>query len=284
MNRPNTWLNEKASNVTSQFGEDGILAAALEVVGNNDRWCVEFGAWDGKHFSNTYNLIKNRGWSGVLIEGNADRIGDLRRTYGDNPSAHILQAMVGFEPGDNLDTLLARTPIPKNFDVLSIDIDGNDYHVWAAVQTYRPKLVVIEYNPTIPNEVDFVQERNMAISHGSSLSALQRLGREKGYELVAVTCTNGLFVAREFFPAFGIQDNSAATLRQDSSKISYLFNGYDGTVFIRGFGKLNWHRLAYRESRMQVLPRWLRGYPENYPAWKRRLAVLYRALVQRGIF
>lgn len=55
-----------------------------------------------------------------------------------------------------------------------------------------------------------------------------------------------------YFPRFEMEDNSLATLRTDRSKVTHLFNGYDGTVFVRGCGKLNWHRLAYEEKRMQA--------------------------------
>lgn len=283
MSRPPNWLSQHAANVTSQFGEDGLIAKALEVIGENDRWCVEFGAWDGVHYSNTHALIRDRGYAAVLIEAQAARLERLRQTYADRPGVIALRALVGFGAEDGLDALLQPTPVPRNFDVLSVDIDGNDYHVWEAVTRYRPKLVVIEYNPTIPDEVDFVQPRDMRVCQGSSVRALQRLGREKRYELVAVTLTNALFADAAYFPRFEMEDNSLATLRTDRSKVTHLFNGYDGTVFVRGCGKLNWHRLAYEEKRMQLLPRWLRGYPENYPPWKRHAAAAYRWLRRRGV-
>src|SRR5579872_1690072 len=100
--------------------------------------------------------------------------------------------------------MLVGTPIPRDFDLLSIDIDGNDYHAWAAVKTYRPKAVVIEFNPTIPNEVDFVQEPVTHLNHGASLAALVRLAREKGYELVSTTLNNAFFVEQKYFSRFNI--------------------------------------------------------------------------------
>ena len=90
-----------------------------------------------------------------------------------------LNAFVGFTAADGLDAILARTPIPADFDVLSIDIDGNDYHVWNAVARYKPRVVVIEYNPTIPAAVDFVQPADMSINQGASITAQARLGKQK---------------------------------------------------------------------------------------------------------
>lgn len=277
------WLNECASNVTSQYGEDGIIEKVLEVIGDNNRWCVEFGAWDGVHFSNTCNLVKSKEYSVVFIEGNTSRIDKINSNYkGYEEKVIAINEFVGFTENDGLDSILKKTPIPVDFDLLSVDIDGNDYHVWDATKHYRPKVVVIEHNPTMSNEVDFVQEKDMDVAHGSSLLSLTRLARGKGYELVAVTLTNAIFVDAKYFPKFGISDNSLWTMRPEQPRVTHIFNGYDGRVFLRGFGKVNWHRLKYKESKFQVIPRWLRGNPENYSPLKRRLAIIYRFLVKMG--
>jgi len=163
------WLFRHARNVHSQKGEDGIIEKILEVLGTKQGWCVEFGAWDGEYLSNTYNLIANHGFSAVLIEGSAERVGVMTERFRANAKVIPVHAFVGFTPDDGLDKILAATPIPSDFDVLSIDIDGNDYHAWKAVSRYRPKLVVIEFNPTIPSAVEFVQPADMSINQGSSL-------------------------------------------------------------------------------------------------------------------
>lgn len=194
-----------------------------------------------------------------------------------------LNAFVGFEKESSLDALLEPTDIPVNFDFLSIDIDGNDYHVWQAVQNYKPKVVCIEYNPTISNKVDFVQEPDIEINQGSSLLATDKLAKRTGYELVAVTHTNAIFVDSKYFGLFGIKNNHVDVMRTDEQSVTYIFNGFDGTVFIRGCGKLVWHGIPYRESKIQPLPKWLRGYPKNYGWIKRMMAKLYRSLYKRHI-
>jgi len=277
------WLSEFARNVTSQHGEDGILEKALDVIGKTSKWCVEFGSWDGRHLSNTFNLIQNKDYAGVLIEGDERRFQDLVNTYKANPRVVPIHALVGYEKDNGLDTILKATEIPVNFDLLSIDIDGNDYHVWEAVQDYRPKIVVIEYNPTIPSPVEFVQVRNMGVTQGSSLLSINRLARSKRYELVAVTHSNAIFVDAKYFSLFGIKDNSVEAMRSDESSVTYIFNGYDGTVFIRGCGELGWHGIPYRPSRMQPLPKSLRQYPKNYGQVKRVFAKLYRSLYKRKL-
>ena len=136
------WLLKYARNEHSQFGEDGIIAKALSTIGIKNWWCFEAGAWDGKHFSNTHALMK-AGWSGVFVEANEARVPDLKQTYGGNERAHIRQAFVGLDKASTLDQLLAGTPIPNDFDFLSLDIDGIDYYVWESLSNYRPRLVVI---------------------------------------------------------------------------------------------------------------------------------------------
>jgi hypothetical protein len=279
----NRWLLDFAANVNSQNGEDGILAKVLEVIGVSNGWCVEFGAWDGRHLSNTYSLISDRGFSAVVIEGSTRRFRDLVATFRDNSRVTTVNSYVGFTAADGLDSILARTSIPPDFDVLSVDIDGNDYHVWRAVTLYTPKVVLIEYNPTIPSAVEFVQPADMAINQGSSMLSLSLLAREKGYELVAATEHNCFFVKSQFFHLFGIDDNSVAAIRPDEALVTYIFNGFDGTVFVRGYGRLAWHGIPYRESKVQQIPRVLRRFPSTYGPLMRVLSRYYRSLKKRGI-
>jgi hypothetical protein len=278
--RPSAWLNSYARKVTSQYGEEGIIEKALEVIGQGDRWCVEFGSWDGRNCSNTYNLIKTKGYSAVLIEASSKRFAELTANFRDNDKVICLNKFVGFESTDNLDTILNGTEIPKDFDVLSIDIDGNDYHVWEAVRQYKPKVVVIEFNPTIPSTVEFVQPRDFGVTQGSSLLSISKLGKSKGYELVAVTKNNGIFVDSKYFRLFGIEDNSVDALWTDRSFITHIFCGCDGTIFIRGYAKSPWHQIPLKESKMQILPRWaIKRVGDRNPI-RRKLGRFYRRLLK----
>jgi len=275
-------------NVTSQCGEDGVIRRALQVIGACDGWCVELGAWDGRHASNTYALIERSGYSAVLIEGDGDRFTALQCTHAGRPGVITLHRLVGFDGPDSLQRILADTPVPRDFDLLSIDIDGNDYHVWDALEDYRPKLVVIEFNPTIPNEVDFVQPRDTAVTQGSSLRAIARLANRKGYRLIHATVINGVFVDERYFSRFDIVDDAPAALRADLSLVTWLFQTYDGRLHLVGSDRLRWHDVPLRAKRLQVLPRGLRTFPANFSrrqrlAWRAwRLAREPQALVRRA--
>lgn len=261
---PSKQLRDYRFDRFSQSGEDGIIARVLEILPNLNRWCVEFGAWDGIYLSNTRRLILEEAYQAVLIEGSSQKFAKLKQTHGETPGVIPLNAMVGWGESDNLDSLLAATPIPLGFDVLSIDIDGNDYHVWAAVKRYRPKLVVIETNPTIPNAVSQVQPLDGSVVMGSSLRSMIDLGREKGYEPIAYSGVNAYFVRAEDFPLFGIPLQQAHDLRDESEMVTHLFFDFQGRAILSGSKRLLHHALAFDESRIRQIPRCFQEYPDSF--------------------
>jgi hypothetical protein len=258
-------LEEHRADVHSQFGEDGMIRRALDVLPEGPSWCVELGAWDGRHLSNTYRLMTEDGWSGVFIEGDTRRCAELRATYRGNDRAHCINAFASFAGSTRLDDLLATTPIPEDFDLLSLDIDGNDFHVWRSLEQYRPRLVVVEFNATIPNDVDWVQEADPEVHHGSSLAAFVRLGREKGYELVATSDFNAFFVDGAYFERFGIEDNSIDAIHTNRAFQTRVFQLYDGTLCWAGCTRLLWENLDIRTERLQLIPKRLRYLPGTEP-------------------
>jgi len=263
-----------AKDVNTTNGEDGIIKKILEVLPNKNYQCVEFGAWDGLKGSNTKRLIDEDGFYGVLIEGNQYRYRHLTENYG-NKRVLAINKYVGFGTDDNLDAILSNTPISRDFDFLSIDIDGNDYHVWAATTVYRPKAIVIEFNPSIPLGIEFIQPPDPKTSYGSSLDALVSLGRRKSYELVVVQRFNAYFVDSSYFPLFDIEDNTPEFLRLDKSDITYIFSGYDGTIFLSGSERLYGHNLKLRYSDFQVMPKFLRSQPGYQTLFQKILLFLF---------
>lgn len=246
--------------VTSEHGEDGIIERIFRVIGEESRWCVDLGALNGVHGSNVWSLIQN-GWQGVLIEADKTQFERLQKEYAGQSGAHCVNAFVSFEGRQSLDVIFARTPLPQTFDLFSLDIDGNEYHLWDSLQEYRPRVMVVEFNPSIPNDVVFIQPRDMSVFQGSSLRALVELGKRKGYELVAANEVNAFFVLRELFHAFGISDNSIDALHTDTQFQTQLFQLYDGTLKIAGNTRFIWRGLPIEEEKLQALPRRLRQYP-----------------------
>lgn len=186
--------------ICSQNGEDGILLLLLSLTSSPTRRLAEIGIGDGSE-CNSANLLINWGWSGTLVEGDVDgssRAAQLHR--GRNVS--VLNEFVTVE---NINALLPTDPI----DLLSIDIDGNDYWVWQATAA-DPLVTVIEYNAslgptrsaTIPYDphFDYTTASPHRLYHGASLRALARLGVEKGMALVGCDSqgVNAFFVQRRF--------------------------------------------------------------------------------------
>ena len=161
MNEVRKLLNEYAEKKYSQFGEDGILNEIINRIDNNklDKWCVEFGAKDGILDSNTYNLIKNHSYSAVLIESDLKYFKKLEKNFISKKIIKI-NKFVSFDGINSLDNILKDTDLPKNFDFLSIDVDGCDYHIFENLNLFKPKIVIIEFNHLIPNEVDFIQKKD----------------------------------------------------------------------------------------------------------------------------
>ena len=185
----------------SQNGEDGIIEEICHRLDVEDGWFVEFGAWDGILYSNTYALLQN-GWHGVYIEGDQERADELAQNMRAYPRIISLCRFISAEGENRLDAILAGTPIPREFDLLSIDVDGNDYWLWKSLTDYRPKIVVIEYNAnfrpdeskTIPYDAGHNWDETMF--YGASAAALNKLGGDKDYMLVAYTRKLNLFFVR----------------------------------------------------------------------------------------
>lgn len=224
-------LSRFANNVTSQYGEDGILAEIIRILGDNiPQYCVEFGAWDGRHLSNTWSLVADRGWGVCYLESDHARFQDLIKLHKHNPRVTAINAFVtdSSRPETSLHVLLEQSNIPKKIGILSIDIDGNDYNVWRDFNGFDVDVVVIEYNYTIPPEVEYIDDGGKAFM-GSSASALNRLARSKGYSLVACTNANCIFVKDIYFPLFKISDNSVAALMPQDG-LTYLARNFAGEV------------------------------------------------------
>jgi hypothetical protein len=197
-----------------------------------------------------------------MIEADAEKYSQLQATYAGNPRVTTLNRFVDLEGANRLDNILAEVGAPADPGVLSIDIDGNDYYVFESLAEHHPELVIVEFNPTVPNDVIFVQAPSFEVNHGCSLLALVLLGQEKGYELAVATKWNAFFVRRDKFPLLGIADNSISTLYapiQDGR----IFQGYDSSIHVVGMDRLIWKGgITLSSADFQVLPESLRTWSD----------------------
>lgn len=170
-------LTDYASNVYSQYGEDGMIEEILKRIEVGPGVCVEFGASDGVACSNTAKLWKHEDWKGVLIESEIY----YTPTLGANVEGH--NCVVKFETvtPQNVDALIDQK---AGVDLISIDVDGDDYHIFCSMWT-RAKVLVIEYNKTIPPHIDLVPLVGSKLGIGSL--TLKNAAEQRGYTLLGLT-------------------------------------------------------------------------------------------------
>jgi hypothetical protein len=262
------WLSAFAADRYSQAGEDGIIQQIFKIVEPRHRVSCEFGAWDGTHLSNTANLVRHEGWKGVFIEGNPKRFKDLQAAYPPSDgSAVLINAFIELAGDSSLDRLLERQGVPVDFDFLSIDIDGLDYHVWESLQLYRPTVVCIEFNPVVPNDVIFIQDPDPLVNQGSSLLAMIALARQKGYELIAVTRLNAFFVVNHLYARFRIDNNDIESLFVPTMD-GRVFHGYDSTVYTVGMPRMFWAEHFLQPDSLQLLPAEQRIFEDSQSSYR----------------
>lgn len=190
--------------ILSRQDEDGLILHIFRNIGVRHRTFLEIGVQDGLE-CNSANLSRHLGWAGVIMEGDKELAAAAEKNYCAFPKVMVKRAFVNRE---NINQLLANCDVDRDCDLFSLDIDGNDYWLWDAMEDFRPRVVVIEYNHalgadrsvTIPYDPEFrYREKHPRGYMGASLLALQKLGARRGYALVGTSSfgPNAFFVRKE---------------------------------------------------------------------------------------
>jgi hypothetical protein len=197
--------------VYSQCDEDGMIQEIFRRIGTGTRTFVEFGVESGIECNTVKLLIE--GWRGLWLDGSPAHVGQIRTHFGAFFNERRLQVLESFITAENINSLIQQGGFTGDIDLLSIDIDNNDYWVWKAIEVVKPRVVVIEYNATLRPPLSLVvpynpmQTWNGSNYFGASLEALVRLGRDKGYRLVGCSMSGA--------NAFFVQDAVAGDLFLD---------------------------------------------------------------------
>jgi hypothetical protein len=198
-------LRNYEKRLISQNGEDGIIQKIFDLIGTTNKYYVEFGAGDGHFCCNTKYFREKYGWQGLLLDGacsnNMDD--DLR-----------INLHKEFITAENIIPLFIKYNVPQEFDLISIDIDRNDFYVWKALgKQYKPRVVIIEFNPAFNFTEDKVIEYDAdkvwdgGNCTGASILAMYNLGRKLGYSLIyqELAGANLFFVRDDILDAMGNQ-------------------------------------------------------------------------------
>jgi hypothetical protein len=184
-------LSEVEFQVFSQWGDDGIIQYLINKIHFPNKTFIEFGV-ENYTESNTRFLILNNNWTGYVMDGSPENI---RYVKNDAVSwACELHAECAFITKENINQLIKKVGFEREVGILSVDIDGNDYWVWEAIDCIDPILVIAEYNSvfgkntnwTVPYDPAFVRREKhySSLYYGASLKALTELGKKKGYEFI----------------------------------------------------------------------------------------------------
>ena len=223
-NKNNFNINKFGIKIYSQNDEDGIILYILKHIGVKTKKFVEVGVENGIE-CNTTNLLKNFDWSGVQIEGNKKLYNDAKIQLKKVLEKKIknLKLLNIFVTKKNINQILKKYS-GKEIDLLSIDIDGNDFWIWKAINCIKPRLVIIEYNSFFGPNISATIKYNSKFSwdhynnkpyYGASLKALEKLGKQKKYSLVGVD-KNGV-------NAFFIRNDLAKNINLKSKKTKDIF-------------------------------------------------------------
>jgi hypothetical protein len=190
-------LNLYQCRVLSQWGQDGVLHKIFETIGTTNKYFVEFGSSGNDSGMGNTAQLRRIGFDGLLMDG-------WKRPFNNDVLDKIYDVKIEFIKASNINELFKKYTVPHEFDFLSIDIDGQDFHVWNALDTqYKPRVVSIEINHHILPGVDKVMHIDEEYTwkgtqwFGSSVTAVKRLGIKKGYTLVATCMSDAIFVRND---------------------------------------------------------------------------------------
>lgn len=199
-------LSDVEFKVFSQWGDDGIIQYLINKLDIPNKTFIEFGVANYTE-ANTRFLLMNNNWSGLVMDGSSKNIDYIK-----NDEIYWqfdLQAVHAFIDTENVNSLITNSGFSEELGLLHIDIDGNDYWVWQAVNCVNPIIVIVEYNSlfgsenawTTPYDPAFTRSKyhSTNLCYGSSLTSLCDLAEEKGYLFVGSNSAgnNAYFIRKD---------------------------------------------------------------------------------------
>lgn len=221
-------FEETGFKLFSQFEEDGLLLYILSLIDMTHKTFVEFGSDDGIN-SNTANLYYNHDFTGLYIDGNEKALDRGRYFFKRHSNPKVAppifkHAMITAE---NINELISSAGFSGEIGVLSIDIDGNDYWVWKAIECVSPQVVIIETHNEfglndiiVPYDPNYFYPGKHPTYHGASPVAMTKLAKKKGYRLVGANELgfNLIYVREDLIPELLPEVSVESVLQHPSNK------------------------------------------------------------------
>lgn len=209
-NKSFTTLSDYEFKIFSQWGEDGIIDFLVREVSINNKTFIEFGVEDFSE-SNCRFLLMNRDWNGFVIDSSRKNIELLKNS--NYFWKYNLNALCAFVDKDNINKLLNESNFDSDLGILSIDIDGNDYHILNNINFFNPRIIICEFNPifgidrkiTVPYDPKFsrTDKHYSNLYWGTSINALIFLLTKRDYTLIGTGMlgSNAYFVKNSLLTA-----------------------------------------------------------------------------------
>lgn len=232
-------LEDYSFKIFSQWGEDGILQFLTQSLDIRNRTFIEFGVEDFRESNCRFLLLKDN-WRGFVVDGSPENVRSIRESW--YFWQYDLQAEASFIDRDNVDAILTRSGFERDVGILSVDIDGVDYHVLERLDRWNASIVIVEYNPvfgherpiTTPYDPAFWRTRahHSNLYYGANLPAFDHLLTRRGYSFVGVNQqrSNAFYVRSDLLndrvraasPADFAQDSTFRESRDESGVLTHL--------------------------------------------------------------
>ena len=185
-------LKNTGLKIFSQCEEDGLLLFLFAVLEVKNKTFIEIGSFDCIS-NNCANLALNFGWNGLFIDVNKKLMNRGEKFYKKySPFKDKLPKFIREKvTRENINHLIKQEGFQGEIDLLSIDIDGNEYWIWDAIEVVSPRVVIVETmveygmrNIVAPYDKDYSFPGKHPLYHGASPLAMTKLANKKGYRLV----------------------------------------------------------------------------------------------------
>lgn len=164
----------KGRDLYSQNGEGLYLEYVLRSIETNTKHVIDIGGGDGFYLSNTYHLLKS----------------GLTRTVLDKENGEFV----------NAENILSW--IGDKFDLLSIDIDGNDYWIIDKILSkWNVRAVISEFNASYTDSRTITYNPNHEWAgdsyYGFTFDAGVKLAEKHGYKVIFQIADMNIIMVRK---------------------------------------------------------------------------------------